>query len=77
MPTNNSGATVYNNLQSDMHIPWYAPIGGPVAFIEELVVMVAMTVDVVIGADVVTVSFSVMKCLCIIVSATQLQLLYI
>ena len=77
MPTNNSGATVYNNLQSDMHIPWYAPIGGPVTFVEELVAMVTMKVDVVIGADVVIVSFSVMKYLFIIVSATQLQLLYI
>ena len=46
-------------------------------FVEELVAMVTMTVDVVIGADVVIVSFSVMKYLFIIVSATQLQLLYI
>ena len=77
MPTNNNGATVYNNLQSDMHIPWYAPIGGPVMLFEEFVAMVTTTVDVVIEADVVIVSFSVMDCLFIIVSATQLQLLYI
>ena len=25
MPTNSNGATTYNNLQSDMQIPWNAP----------------------------------------------------
>ena len=44
MPINNRGATVYSSLQSDMHMPWNAPIGGPVAFIVKFGVVVGGSV---------------------------------
>ena len=78
MPTNNRGATTYNSLQSDMHIPWKAPIGGPVAFIVKFDAMVEDSIGVVVGGSVVRVdTFSCKAILYMRVVATQLQLLYI
>lgn len=77
MPKNRIGATVYRSLQSDMHMPWNAPIGGLVVFIVIFGVIVEMSSGVVVGTVVVPVEFSSKKLLYISVSATQLQLLYI
>ena len=78
MPMNKRGATTYSSLQSDIQMPWNAPIGGPVAFIVKFGVMVENSAGVVVGSNVVrTGEFSCKDILYIRDMATQVQLLYI
>ena len=80
MPMNKRGATTYSSLQSDIQMPWNAPIGGPVAFIHvvKFGVMVENSAGVVVGGTVVrTDEFSCNDILYIRDMATQVQLLYI
>lgn len=46
IPIKRSGATTYIIIQSDIQMPWYAPIGGPVIFVAFICCGIAVDVIV-------------------------------